>query len=83
MLSYNAPTTIDRWVEEAIKIDAQYCQTMEIMKEQRTDSKPRNDKKTPNRPGWANYLDNKKNKKEHDPDAMDIDRLSPENGPPL
>jgi hypothetical protein len=78
MLSYNAPTTIDGWVEEAIKIDAQYRQTMEIMNEQRTDSKPRNDKKTPNRPGWTNYFDNKKNRKEHDPDAMDIDRLSPE-----
>ena len=50
---------------------------MEIMNEQRTDSKPRNDKITPNRPGWANYFDNKKNKKEHDPDEMDIDRLSP------
>ena len=32
----------------------------------------------PGRLPRTNYFDNKKNKKEHDPDAMDIDRLSPE-----
>lgn len=38
----------------------------------------RNDRRPSNRPNWSKYFDSKKDKKERDPDAMDIDRLSPE-----
>jgi len=48
---------------------------MEVMNDRRNDGKAKNDKKT-NRSGWSNYFDSKK--KEGDPDAMFIDRLSPE-----
>jgi Ty3 transposon capsid-like protein len=65
MLDYNPPTTILGWVDRAILLDNQYRQTMEVMNEGKNDGK----KKT-------NYFDSKK--KEKDPDAMDIDRLSPE-----
>jgi excinuclease UvrABC ATPase subunit len=74
MLDYNPPTTIEGWVDRAILLDTQYRQTMEVMNDGKNDGKARNDKKP--KSGWSNYFDSKK--KERDPDAMDIDRLSPE-----
>jgi Ty3 transposon capsid-like protein len=76
MLDYNPPTTIDGWINRAILLDTQYRQTMEIINDGKNDGKAKNDKKT-TKSGWTNYFD-KSNKKERDPDAMDIDRLSPE-----
>ena len=50
---------------------------MEIMNEGKNDGKKNDKGKASNKSGWSNYFD-KSNKKERDPDAMDIDRLSPE-----
>jgi Ty3 transposon capsid-like protein len=77
MLDYQPPTTIMGWVERAILLDTQYRQTMEIMNEGKNDGKGKGDKdKKGNKSGWSNYFN--KDKKEKDPDAMDIDRLTPE-----
>jgi hypothetical protein len=75
MISPPVPTTINGWVEKAILLDSLYRMTNETLL---VDGKARSDKKPPNKSGWTNYFDTKKDKKEHDPDAMDIDRLSPE-----
>ena len=78
MLSPPVPTTIDGWVNQAILIDSLYRQTNEIMQYDGRTRNDRNDRKPSNRPNWSKYFDSKKDKKERDPDAMDIDRLSPE-----
>ena len=77
MLSDNAPTTLNGWVQKAILIDSQYRMTMEIMNEQKNEGKPRNDKQS-NKTDWSGYYKPKKAKEERDPDAMDVDAMSTE-----
>jgi len=76
MLLDNPPTTIHEWVKKAILLDSQYRMTMDVLN-RKTGGGKRDERKT-GKPGWANYFDNRKPRKERDPDAMDIDGMSTE-----
>jgi hypothetical protein len=79
MLSDNEPTTIDEWADKAIQIDSQYrhtLETLEILNEEKKNtkftpsSKFSNNAKTTNN-NW------RKRKDEKDPNAMDVDAMTP------
>ena len=76
MLLDSPPTTIHEWVHKAILVDSQYHMTMDILN-RRTAGGKKEEKKS-DKSGWTNYFGNKKPKKERDPDAMDIDRMTME-----
>jgi len=76
MLLDTPPTTISTgWISKAILLDNQYRMTMEVLKRKEGEG---SQKRQTGKPNWANYFDDKKPRKERDPDAMDIDGMSVE-----
>ena len=75
LLLDDVPVTIDACAEKVIQIDSNYRQAMEVLGQLHEDKK--NPKASTSRPSNSNS--NNWQKKERDPDAMDIDAMSTEN----
>jgi len=74
LLTDTPPTTINDWARKAIQFDNQYRMMMEVLNRRAGEGKPKNDKndKKTGKPNWMSFYQ----KKERDPDAMDVDAIS-------
>jgi hypothetical protein len=79
MLLDNPPNTIEGWVQKAITIDGQYRATMDVLNRRLNEGKTSREGRT-NKQTWSNYFDKEKARTERDPDAMDIDAMTPRRG---